>query len=74
MKTIQFNTKAVPGSDNVDKTAMFSLQIFCPDCAVDSEIIKQEHAVCSLLLLQREVFMVYVPSDLNCVVLHFERI
>ena len=51
---------------------MFSLQIFCPECAVDSEIIKIEHAACSLLLLQCEVLMVYVPSNLNCKVLRFD--
>jgi hypothetical protein len=45
---VQYKTD--PGSDNVGKTADVFTQIFCPDCAVHSEVNQHEHAVCSLLL------------------------
>ena len=72
VKTIQFNTKTVPGQTTLVKLLMFSPHIFCPDCAVDSEVIKHELAVCSLLLLQCELPIVYVPFHLIRFVLRFE--
>jgi len=72
VKTIQFNTKTVPGQTTLAKLLMFSPHIFCPDCAVDSEVIEHELAVCSLVLLQCELFIVYMPSHLIFFVFRFE--
>ena len=72
VKLIQFNTKTVPGQTTLAQLLMFSPHIFCPDCAVHSEIIKHELAVCSLLLLHFELLIVYVPSYLIRFVLRFE--